>query len=421
MAPAGLNSPDLKASWQAITPLLLSLSAALVLLAGIRADRLTLAQGARTTVGMDPLAPHPVLVTTIPLFVPSRLGHAVAAVNPTTGYAYVLAHARYPFAYPRANLMTISGTQVVSSSTSVDYGGALAVDSTLGHVYMPVDGGLAVISGTETVEVIPIGEAPATLTGRAIGVEPNSGSIYVDGYEWGGICLPEIAWCGGIVWVLSNGSVICRRVGGVVNAIGVNPATGYAYATCRTGGLWDLRYTAVIRVTEEISCVRAFGEAIGINPYSGHVYLSEADQNRVYMLSGTHVLQTFPTGMEPRAIGVNPRTGYVYVANTGSSSVTVISATQVITTLAVGLGPEAVGVNPESGYIYVANAGNDTLSVISGTQVIWALPVGRAPGSVGVNPRAGYAYVVNYDDATISVIREMSLSHRIHLPLVVKH
>jgi YVTN family beta-propeller protein len=414
-APIALTLHSLKATSWLLASLLLGLAAVWVLLAGIGADWVTLAQGDHTVVSADPLAPHPVVVTTIPLPMSSPLGQAVVAVNPTTGYAYVLAHARYP--YPNANLMIISGTEVISSRSSADYRGALAVNPNLGSVYMPIDGGLAVISGTEIVEVIPI---DTTLTGRAIGVEPNSGYIYVDGYDWSGICIPEAPWCGGIVWVL-NGWSTRLNVGGLVEAIGVNPSTNYAYATCHNEGLWDLRYTVVIHSTEEISRAQSFGEVIGINPDNGYVYITEADRNRVHVLSGTQIVQILTTGMEPRAIGVNPRTGYVYIANTGGNSVTVISETQVITTLTVGLEPEAIGVNSESGYIYVANANNDTLSVISGTQIIRTLSVGHAPGAVGVNPDAGYAYVVNYDDATISVIREMILPHRIYLPLVVKH
>ncbi|RME43068.1 MAG: YncE family protein [Chloroflexi bacterium] len=410
------TSYSLKAILRLFIPLLLVLAAACALLTKMGTDRVTLAQGEYTTISANPSAPYPVVVATIPLSVPSPLSHAVVAVNPTTDYAYVLAHTQY--LYPHANLMIISGTEVISSSVSGNYGGALAVNPTLGHVYMPVVGGVAVISGTEVVEVMPI-EGP--LTGRAIGVEPHSGHIYVDGYDWFTACIPEVQWCGGIVWVFANGGSTRLDVGGGVGAIGVNPATGYAYATCQTGGLLDFRYTVVIHGTGEISQVHSFGEAIGVNPDDGYVYIAEADQNRVHVLSGTQIVQTLTTDMEPRAIGVNPHTGYVYVANTGSNNVTIISKTQVITTLTVGLKPEAIGVNPKSGYIYVANAGNDTLSVISGTQVIWTISAGHAPGAVGVNPDAGYAYVVNYDDATILVMHEMILPHRAYLPLIIKH
>jgi YVTN family beta-propeller protein len=421
-APIAPASHSLKVTSGLPIPLLLALAAVWVLLAGIGADRYTLAQREHTAVGMDALAPRPVMVATIPLSLSSPLIHAVVVVDPTTGYAYVLAHQRpYHYPDPNANLMIISGTEVISSSTSADYGGALAVNPNLGYVYMPVHGGLAVISRTEIVGVIPIDEGPMTFIGRAIGVEPNSGYIYVNGYDWATMCIPEVLWCGGFVWILINGWSTRLGVGGMVEAIGVHPATGYAYATCRTGGLWDLRYTVVIHRTEEISQVPSFGEAIGINPDNGYVYIAEADQNRVHVLSGTQVIETLATGMEPRAIGVNPRTGYVYIANSGSNSVTVISATQVIANLTVGLAPEAIGVNPESGYIYIANAGNDTLSLISSTQVIWTLSAVQAPGAVGVNPDVGYVYVVNYDGATTSVIREMILPHWIYLPLIVKH
>ncbi len=410
---------NLQVSSQLLIPLLLGLTAIGTLLVGAGTAQATLAQRGHTAVKANPPLPYPVVVTTIPIPVPSPLIHAVVAVNPTTGYAYVLAYAQpsYPN-YPNVNLTIISGTEVIFSSTSADYRGALAVNPNLSRVYAPIDGGVAVISGTEIVEVIPVN---TTLTGRAIGVEPNSGYIYVDGYEWFVICIPETPWCGGIVWVLGDEGSTRLNTSGRVETIGINPTNGYAYVTCRSGGLWDLRYTVVVHGTEEIAQAPSFGEAIGTNPDTGYVYISAADQNRVYMLSDTQVVQTLTTGTEPRAIGINPRTGYVYVANAGSNDVTVISKTQVITTLTVGLEPKAIGVNPKSGYIYVTNADDDTLSVISDTQVIWTLPAGHAPGAIGVNSGAGYAYVVNYDDATISVIREMILPHRLYLPLIVKH
>jgi YVTN family beta-propeller protein len=407
----------IEAATRLLTVLLLGLAAVWALLAGITTDRVTLAQRKHMAVPANPLALRPVVVATIPLSVPSPLIQATVAVNPATGYAYVLAHAEHPYPYSYANLMIISGTEVISNSIDCDYGSTLAVNPDRGHVYIPGVGGLVVISGTEIVAVIP---TDSTFRGQAIGVEPKSGCIYADGYDWQALCFPETPWCAGIVWVLANASSTRLNVGGLVHAIGVNPATGYVYATCRTGGLWDWGYTVVIHGTEEISQVHSFGEAVGINPDTGYVYIVEADQNRLHVLSGTQVVQALAVGTEPRAVGINSHTGYVYVANSGSNNVTVISKTQVITTLAVGLEPEAIGVNPVTGYTYVTNAADDTLSVISGTQVVWSISTGQSPEAVGINPDAGYAYVVNYDDATVSIIREMALPHWNYLPLVVK-
>ena len=410
----------LKVICQLFAAVFLGLAAAWVLLAGVRADQITLDRGKYTQVSLDLPDLQPVVVATIPLAVSPPLIHSVVTVNPTNGYAYVLAYAHDSSSHYHitANLMIMSYTEVISSSISADYGGALAVDPNRGNMLMPVRGGVAVISGTEMIRVIAV---DTTLTGRTIGVEPGSGYIYVDGYDWLRLCIPEYEWCGGIVWVIFNGASTRLNVGGLVHAIGVNPATGYAYVTGCTGGLMGSCYTDVISRAERVSRVQSFGEAIGINPNNGYVYIAEADQNRVHVISGTQVVETLATGTQPSAIGVNPRTGYIYIANAGSNSLTVISATQVITTCAVGPRPSAIGVNPESGYIYVANGGNDTLSVISGTQVIRTLTVGHAPGAIGVNSNAGYIYVVNHDDASVSVIHEISLPYRLYLPVLVKH
>jgi DNA-binding beta-propeller fold protein YncE len=414
--PIALTLHGLKTLSQLLIPLLLGLTAAWIFLTEIGANRAALAQEEQIVAGLDPLAPQPVLVTTIPLPVLSPLAQASVAVNAVTGYVYVLARAQYP--YSNANLMIISGTKVIASNTSTNYKGVLTVNSNLGYVYIPVVGGVATISGTKIVNIIPVDR---TLVGNAISVEPNSGFVYVDGYDWFTVCILETPWCGGIVWVLTNGGGTRLNVGGRVAAIGVNTVTGYVYATYRTGGLWDFKGTVVISDTEEITRLPIFGEAIGVNPNNGYVYLAEAAQNRVQVLNGTQVLQTLPVGIEPRAIGVNPRTDYVYIANKGSNNVTVISATLVMTTLPVDLAPEAIAVNPDSGYVYVAHAGNNTLSVISGTQIISSLAVGSAPRAIGVNPETGFTYVVNYDDATVSIIREMILPFRIYLPLLIKH
>jgi YVTN family beta-propeller protein len=385
-------------------------------LSGATSDRAATAEKQQSVTGASELAPVPVVVATIPLSLSPPLSRAAVVVNPVNGYAYVLARRLSPI----ANLVIISGADLISSSTSSAYGGALAVNSGLGRVYMPVMGGLATISGTEIISVTPIGQAYATVTGQAIDVDPDSGYVYTAGYDWSAICIPEAPQCGGILWSVVDGSVTRLGVGGIVHAIGVHPATGYAYAAIRTGGLFDIKQTAVIHQAQMITRVQAFGEAMAIHAEQGYVYLAEAQQNRVRVLSGTEVVTTLATGTQPRAIGVNPRTGFVYVANAGSQNVTVISDTQVITTLKVGQGPAAIGVNPESGYVYVTNAAADSVSVISGTQSIWAFHVDGAPSAIGVNPDTGYAYIVNYEDATILIMREMNLSHHVYLPVTAR-
>lgn len=69
-------------------------------------------------------------------------------------------------------------------------------------------------------------------------------------------------------------------------------------------------------------------------------------------------------GLEPEAIGVNLESGYIYVANAGDDTLSVISGTQLISTFPVGRAPKAIVVNSTTGYVYVLNNEDASVTVI---------------------------------------------------------
>jgi YVTN family beta-propeller protein len=79
-------------------------------------------------------------------------------------------------------------------------------------------------------------------------------------------------------------------------------------------------------------------------------------------MSGTQVVTTVAGGGD--AIGVNPATGHVYVANYYSNTITVLNGIEVIGTLAVGAGPQTIAVNPATGLVYVGNRIGHSITIL---------------------------------------------------------
>ena len=66
--------------------------------------------------------------------------------------------------------------------------------------------------------------------------------------------------------------------------------------------------------------------AVGVNPNTNRVYVTNYDNGTVTVLDGAtnSVITTVPTGNRPNDVGVNPNTNRIYVPNNASGNVTVI-------------------------------------------------------------------------------------------------
>src|SRR5882757_8604094 len=118
------------------------------------------------------------------------------------------------------------------------------------------------------------------------------------------------------------------------------------------------------------------------------------------------VTATVTSGTQPFAIGINPVTNKVYVSNVSSNSVTVIDgATTTTATVAAGKNPLAIAVNPVTNKVYVANYSSNNVTVIDGaTNATATVATGTQPFAIAVNPVTNKVYVANYDSANVTVI-----------------
>ncbi len=132
---------------------------------------------------------------------------------------------------------------------------------------------------------------------------------------------------------------------GGADAMAINPQSGYGYIL----GMWSGSYrTIIISGTEIITDSAGFaGNAVGVNPVTGYVYVGNTVDHRVVVVTGTRAIATLPVA-DVTGIGVNPKTGYVYFG--GGNNLTVVSATTVITTLPIFGKYVSIGVNPKTGY-----------------------------------------------------------------------
>jgi DNA-binding beta-propeller fold protein YncE len=189
-------------------------------------------------------------------------------------------------------------------------------------------------------------------------------------------------------------------IGSMPLVVTADPGSGYVYV----GGQGDISVlsgTQVLKVIETYNWITD----IGVNPITGLVYAAIDSESEagwsVKVISGTQLIATLPTA-SPSAIGINPKTGYVYVTNYGSKSVTIISGTTTVTTVTVGTQPAAIGVNPNTGYVYVANKGSDNVTVLSGTQVITTFDSTEfEPRAVAVDLVTDYVYVGNANSVMV--------------------
>jgi len=123
------------------------------------------------------------------------------------------------------------------------------------------------------------------------------------------------------------------------------------------------------------------------------------------------VVATVPVGYYPQAVGVNPLSGRVYVSNYRGGSVSVIDPLSNTTVATIPLAGQATGIaiNPLDGRLYVGTYGSEggyyvsVIDPISNT-VGATIPVGNSPYGVAINPARGRVYVTNRDGASVSVI-----------------
>jgi YVTN family beta-propeller protein len=276
---------------------------------------------------------------------------------------------------------------------------AIGINPNTGYVYVANsdEGSVTILQGTAVVTTVSVGDSP-----RSIGVNPATGNVYVGDYVGN-----HVAILNGTSHVTDSPSIAQP------NLIAVNPATGFAYV-----GSQYFNGVVVFSATQVVTTVMLGPSGsdnhaydIQIDPNTGNVYVSTigADYQPVLqVLNGLQIVATIPVSSVGR-IGIHPTRGYIYLTNTNNGisapgTVAVISGTAVIGEVPVGTDPRTITVDPVRGYVYVANRSDNTVSVISETDVITTVSVGDTPYAIAVDATTGFAYVTHLD-ANVFVLR----------------
>lgn len=294
--------------------------------------------------------------------------------------------------------MTAGPAGFVTITATVGLGPkAIGINPNTGYVYVANsgEGSVTILQGTSVVTTVGTGNSP-----RSVGVNPATGYIYVGNYVGN-----DVAILKDTAYVTGSGSIAQP------NVIGVNLVTGYAYVGSRF-----FNSITVFSATKTITTVSLGGSGpnnypldIQINPDTGRVYATTNDPlPKLKVISGTQVIATIPITTVGR-IGINTSTGYVYLTdgNNGTlpGNVAIVSDTTVIGEIPVGMNPFAIAVDSARDYVYVSNRTDNTVSVIHGTSVITTVAVGTEPYAIAVDPVTGFAYVTHFLDTDVYVLR----------------
>jgi len=251
----------------------------------------------------------------------------------------------------------------------------------------------AVLPLIQPAQALPTQARTITLGGGCMGIDPMALAVHPQtGYAY------VAHWKGGVS-VISGTECLGRLLTDQqrLTAIGINPTTGYVYVPQWIG---DRIY--VITGTQVVDSVfgtpyRWNGPAAVIAGPGEDMYILTTWRGTAYtngagLIRGTEAISHVLTGRQPTAGYLSPATGYLYVTSALSDTVTLISGTTRIADIPVGSHPNAIKGYPATGYVYALNSGEGTVSVISGTQVIAIVTVGAGSTDLGPDPWYGYTF-----------------------------
>lgn len=329
----------------------------------------------------------PEIIATVPFEVG---GPGTVAVNPQTGYVYIL--------NPANHVGVFQGIEQVASLEIGRRPSAVAIDENGGWVYVVSEYGdsVAAIRETELMATLPTaGRRPLD-----VAIEQESGWAYVvSGYE----PVEGSTAVEGNVTVIHGTEIIGTiLLGRVLATRTIVNSNGYVYVGAVGGEI------VIIKDLQEIARYEATSriEAMVANAQTGDVYV--LDGQWLYRFSDDQLMDTARIGFGNdylRNMKVHPLTGDLYIVNWGEQTeALVVRDFQVIGRAPVGPGGLKMTIDPLTGNVYVADFWSDMVTVINGTEIVATFEVGWYPYGIGVNPANGWVYVSNTNDHTITVL-----------------
>jgi len=280
--------------------------------------------------------------------------------------------------------------------------------------------------------------APTTTTDdgpSGIAVDPATHTVYSNDREANKISVIDSSICN--AHHLSGCDTAWPEItlGDSPHASVLNPLTHTLYVNNRNDNTLSVIDTADCNAITSSGCgavlpttaVGNFPDQEVVDQATNTIYVSNRTDNTVSVVNGaicnagdtSGCGQTWPTiavGDSPQAIGINPITNTIYVTNTNDNTVSVIDGStcngsdtsgcgQAVATIAVGSGPRSVGVDPNTDTIFVGNRDDGTVSVIDGSTCNGkdTSGCGQSPFAVGVgtpNSELSLARSIAFDPTT---------------------
>lgn len=151
----------------------------------------------------------------------------------------------------------------------------------------------------------------------------------------------------------------------------------------------------------------------GFDPSNSEVYVTDANLNQVYVISGTRIIDTItsPSFDEPRGIAFDPRDAVMAVANFGSNTVTFIDAStnKIAGMTTVGSAPYMFAYDPRYARLLVSNYDSDNVTSLNAASPTVEkdninIPAGDGPVGIAFDPADQYDYVANVFSNNVTVI-----------------
>jgi YVTN family beta-propeller protein len=337
------------------------------------------------------------------------------AVNPTLGHVYVPQGRNLAVVDGRAGVLlgTITlgedrpGGGMVFGNTN-----QVAVDPLAGRVLVARQAENAVVVvDAATLEVdgkVPMGRAP-----RALAINPRTNTIYVASSETHAVLAVD-----GF-----TGDLTAELPASRAGAVAVNPLTNRIYARAGgTGGVavYDgATHSVVANVPTDMFVDRscsAYPEALAINSRTDRVYVGSMCRSGMFVVNGaSNEAEYVDLGISPSALDVDLTANRVYAAG---SNLTVVDGESHRIVGTVPLPANAwsrdVAVDATAGRVYVLNAfegGARTVAVVDNRTlaVLATVAVERSAASVALNPEANRLFITNPGDHTVSELDTLTL------------
>lgn len=337
----------------------------------------------------------PVALVTLDVEIP---GPTDIAVNSRNGYVYIINNANQVGVIQGVEAVALLETDSPRSVNNF----AMAIDEERGWVYVvnKYSDSVAVIRDTEVVAIIKAaGREP-----QDVAIDPDSGWAYVVSPYSYYPRPPEEIITEGNVMVLSGTEVIDTIPLGEVRTthVTVDPVNSYVYVGSVRGTV------IVLKDMEEIARYETGSSVIAMdtNLHTGDVYMVNGNQKLYHFKEGQLVDESQLTegNASVRNMQVHPTTGDVYLINWGEQTeAIVVRRSKIIGRVPIS-GGFKMDIDPISGNVYVADFWSDLLTVIHGTEVIATFETGQYPYGIGVNPANGQVYISNTNEGTITVL-----------------